>query len=218
MGRIGLRREHRALNLTLLAVVCWHIAASEIAVRAQVGAVPLTCDVAVVATIASPFESDDYSFSVSQGERVAITVLTGAASSGNFSTNWRLRDGTGLSICGGPYAGRGECGPLAASGNPYRVEVFEPGSDGTGAYQVHMFRLTAGSTCDETPQGCDQTVPASIDQPLETDMFAFTVVDNERLAITVLAGAPTSGNYAVNWRLYNAAGYSVCGGPVRRAR
>src|SRR5438128_2237610 len=98
---------------------------------------PIDCDASLTMSSDDASEADHFTFNVVEGEQVDINVINGTSASGNFSVQWRLLTGAGTPAvsCGGetdPRFGLRDCGPLPASGNPYKIEVRDQFSDGTG--------------------------------------------------------------------------------------
>ncbi len=77
---------------------------------------------------------------VTEGQVVSINVQNAPASSPGFNTVWRLVSNTGApaSACGAFRNGFSDCGPLAASGNPYRIEVYDGSSNTVGSYVLSV--------------------------------------------------------------------------------
>src|SRR5262249_31065924 len=101
-----------------------------------------------------------------------------------------------------------DCGPLAAG--DYQIQVKDEKRDATGTYALHFQRLTEGAACDSTQIFCPTPKSADIDPGVDNDLFRFTVMDAERVHITVDS---TSGTVAPEWRLLTAAGVpeTTCG-------
>src|SRR5439155_891195 len=196
---------------------------------------PIGCDAALTRSIDDPSEADRFTFNVVEGEQVDINVINGTPLSGNFSVQWRLLTGAGTPAvsCGGetdPRFGLRDCGPLPASGNPYRIEVRDQFSDGTGSYVVYLQRLTAAAACETTTIACDGSPSAPCDTPIacngspsvaidpavesELIRFNFDMVEGEHVDIHVINGTSASGNLSVAWRLLTGAGTPAvsCGG------
>ena len=122
---------------------------------------------------------------------------------------WRLLTAGGLpaASCGAFGIGtQFDCGPLAASGSPYRLEVAEFGQDQTGTYSVHLYPLPAASACENVALGCDVPLGGRIDPPLNSDFYSFSVTDGDRVQITVLETAPFDPGFNAMWRLLTATG------------
>ena len=141
----------------------------------------LGCDIPLTDTIETATAQDCFTFSVPNmtgGTRVHISVIEGTPSQTNFQPSWRV-----LTAQGNPAPNCGsfttnvdrDCGPLPASGNPYRLEVEDHQRDATGTYRVHFQRLTTGTVCEDTPLTCDTPVTRNIDHPVDSDLFSFSV-------------------------------------------
>ena len=110
----------------------------------------LTCNTPFTTTIDDAVDSDLFSFCAPDNERVSISVTL--TSGTNFNPYWRLLDGTGRPAvtCGSfTISSPVDCGPLPASGNPYRIHVTDFFNDGTGTYVVRVNFLTSG--CSPMP-------------------------------------------------------------------
>jgi hypothetical protein len=178
----------------------------------------LACDIPVATSIAAPHEIDSHDFTVNDAERVQITVARLAPSGSNFTPSWRLLTGAGTpaAACGGfTTASQRDCGPLAAIGNPYRIEVMDHLRDDTGRYAVHIYHLRAGTACDTASVGCDAPVTGTIAPALDVDTKRVgAVTEGEYLQITVPKQAPSGSNFTPSWRLLTGAGMpaAACGG------
>ncbi len=174
----------------------------------------LTCDIPATGTITDPAESDLHSLTVAEGEIVRITVVEGAPSGANFLPQWRLLTAAGLpaAACGTfDIAQTRDCGPLAAAGSPYRIEVADHLLDDTGTYHIHFQRLTL--PCDSPELTCDIPVAGTISNPAESDLFSVNVAEGEVIRISVIEGTPSGANFLPMWRLLTAAGQpaTACG-------
>jgi uncharacterized protein (TIGR03437 family) len=176
---------------------------------------PLDCDVTVTRALDSLVDTDLHSFSVADGERVNVTFANSTPAEPNFGVVWRLLrgDGTPASACGDISGAARDCGPLPASGNPYRVEISDFQLNGAGAYLLHLQRLTAATACDNTPLICGVTSRSTIDSPIDTDLHSFSVAGGERVNINFTNTAPVGPNFGVVWRLLQGDGApaSQCG-------
>ena len=177
---------------------------------------PLTCDTAVNASIETTSEVDCFTFTASDAEIVDISVVSLAAGS-PFQPAWRLLDGSGTPVggdCG--VFGRSEpnfpCGLLAASGGPYRLEVEANQPGDTGAYAVRFEPVTADRACEDIPLSCAVPVYGTIDDPLDTDLFSFSVDDGEWVEISVVSGLHGGAVIDAAWQLIDGRGIPV-GGP-----
>jgi uncharacterized protein (TIGR03437 family) len=184
--------------------------------------IPLACSVTYPGTIDSQVDTDLLSFSVMDGERVNITFANSVPAGPNFGVVWRLLKGDGApaSPCGDVSGAARDCGPLPASGNPYRIEVSDFQFNGSGAYLFHLQRLTAGAACPLLPLNCDVTVTRALESPVDTDLHSFSVADGERVSITFANSTPAQPNFGVVWRLLKGDGTpaSVCGDVSGAAR
>lgn len=180
---------------------------------------PLTCDAPVTRNIDNPVDSDLLSFNVPNvagGTWVHIRLVEGPTLG---TPSWRLLTGTGAPA-GAPAPGapgscglfaatrQRDCGPLPASGNPYRIEVQDRARAETGSYSVYFQPLTTGTTCDNTPIGCS-FITRSIDSPLDSDLLSFSVTNGATVHISLLAGSPSGSNFDPVWRLVTGTGAPV---------
>ena len=177
---------------------------------------PLTCDVPSAGQINNPLDSDLFSLTVSTTEQISVQVIPGTPSGLNFRPAWRLLDaaGAGAGGCGLlSTAATRACGPLEPGGSPYSIEVFDQSTDDTGAYQLRFQRLTQSAACESAPLVCDVPASGAIDSPLDTDLWSFTAVDGERIALTAVANVGEPAQFSPSWRLLNADGStaSACG-------
>jgi hypothetical protein len=102
----------------------------------------LTCDIPLTDKIETSSDSDCFSFSVPEGTIVHLSVVRAPSSASNFFPVWRLLNGQGKPApsCSLFRATDSDCGPLPASGNPYRIEVEDSGRDATGTYGARVCR------------------------------------------------------------------------------
>lgn len=138
-------------------------------------------------------------------ERVAIDVAR-VSGEGTFDPRWRLLDRAGLEVagCDGERAGRHDCGPLPASGNPYAVEIFDGGADGIGLYRAQVQRLTVASSCDGAGD-------CRIDGSVDSDLFRFMVDTGTMVTIDVERAGQGDASFDPRWRVVDAAGNPVAG-------
>jgi hypothetical protein len=171
--------------------------------------VALGCDVPLGGRIDPALDSDFYSFSVTDGDRVQITVLETAPFDPGFNAMWRLLTATGqpAASCGAFGIGsQFDCGPLPASGNPYRLEVADFSRSRTGNYTVHLYTLPAATACESTSLACDVTLSATIERPLDSDFYSFAATDGARLQVSVIESVPSEAGFNAMWRLLTATG------------
>jgi hypothetical protein len=171
---------------------------------------PLPCDTPVNVTIEHPADSDLLSFRVSEAEIVRITVLEAPSQPANFNPSWRLIDGPGnpAAFCGAFTATVSvNCGPLPASGNPYRLEVEDGARNDTGLCTVHMQRLSSLRGCDQNDLACGVTEIGITNSVIDTDLFRFVAAEGETWRVGVVERIdPLQPNYNPNWRLLDGAG------------
>ena len=79
-----------------------------------------------------------------------------------------------------------DCGPLPASGNPYRVEVIDWQNDATGPYTIHLYRLTATAACEDVALSCDVPQAGSIESPVDKDFFSFSAAEGEWVEVSLV--------------------------------
>ena len=162
---------------------------------------PLGCDRPLRGTITAQGAVTCFSFNVSDGEMVEIAFsLTDENEDGQ--PRWRLVDAAGnaAGACGAYTAvGRQDCGPLAAAGNPYRVEVVDFTSD-SGTYLVQLQRLTATETCEVNATSC------TIDPSIDSDLLGFNVGGSDAVTVSVAVGAEAGENFEPYWRVLDAFG------------
>jgi pimeloyl-ACP methyl ester carboxylesterase len=191
--------------------------------------VPLTCAVPVYGTIDDPLDTDLFSFSVDDGEWIEISVVSGLHGGTVIDAAWRLVDASGVPVDGpcGVFSKLGidyACGPLPATGNPYRVVVGDDDAKDAGQYKVRFQPLTSGAACSSTPLPCGVARTAAIDDPppeemcgfsacpvLDTELFSFTVNDGEHIAVTVENTSPSGDGFLAGWRILDHTGSPVEG-------
>ena len=191
--------------------------------------VPLSCAVPVYGTIDDPLDTDLFSFDAVDGGWVEISVVSGRHGGDVIDASWRLVEGTGAPV-GGPCGVFSElgvdyaCGPLPASGNPYRVVVGDDDARDAGQYKVRVQPLAASAACATTTLPCGIARTATISDPapeqmcgfaacpvLDTELFSFSVADGERIAVTVENAGPSDDGFLAGWRLLDATGAPVEG-------
>ena len=190
--------------------------------------IPLTCSVPVYGTIDEPLDTDLFSFSVDDGEWVEIQVVSGFHGGTVIDAAWHLINGTGRAVTGpcgvfsklGAYA----CGPLPASGNPYRIMVGDDDARDSGQYKVRFQPLAFDTVCSSTALPCGVALTAEIADPapdqmcgfaacpiLDTELFSFRVNDGERIAVTVENAPPSDPGFLAGWRVLDRTGFPLEG-------
>jgi hypothetical protein len=182
----------------------------------------LSCDTPLGGEITGVTDTDLYrvNFTVAEGERLGISLTRVTPTAGSFDPVWRLLDGAGNPVadldCDASETGRSDCGPLAASGNPYHIEVKDYASNGTGTYELDVQRLPAAAACEGILIPCDGVVSDRIGQLdgtgiSESDLFRlnFTVGEGERVQVDVARLVTSSGSFDPVWRLLDGAGNPV---------
>jgi FG-GAP-like repeat/CARDB len=171
----------------------------------------VTCGVPVAGSIDAADEVDTFTFNVVDGERLEISAVK-VSGDASFAPVWRLLDETGAPVagCGTFTSSARDCGPLPASGNPYVIEVVDNNRFDTGTYSVNLERLTAAARCANATLTCGAPQAADIEVVADTDIFAFSVAEGERLEISAVK---VSGHsfFAPVWRLLDATGAAVPG-------
>ena len=117
----------------------------------------------------------------------------------------------GPGFCGN-FFGKGteyDCGPLPASGNPYRLEVIDWQRNDTGAYRLHLYRLPAATACENSALACGVTQPGTIADPLDKHLYSFTLPPGDWPLITLVETAPSGALFEPTWRLLDASGRPV---------
>ena len=191
--------------------------------------VPLTCAVPAYGTIDDPLDTDLFSFDAVDGGWVEISVVSGLHGGEVIDAAWHLVDWTGAPVDGpcGVFSKLGvdyACGPLPASGNPYRVVVGDDDARDAGQYKVRVQPLAAAAACATTTLPCGIARLAAIGDPapeqmcgfaacpvLDTELFSFGVADGERIAVTVENAAPADDGFLAGWRLLDSTGAPVEG-------
>src|SRR5262245_60978003 len=177
--------------------------------------IQLNCGEPVDGSINPRTQTDSFSFTAGDGERVQITVVEVPPSTSSFQAEWRLlkRDNNPAAAPCGAFArsSQRDCGPLAASDSPYRIEIRDFDQDSIGFYRLHFYRLTAAAACDDRPLACGTRSDASIDDRLDSDLFSFNAVANEPVSVIVAKAAQSGANFQTEWRLLRGNGLPVSG-------
>src|SRR5215468_743394 len=175
---------------------------------------PLTCDTAVNASIDTPSEVDCFTFDASDGQTVEITAVH--VGDTPFRAAWRLLDSSGNPVegpCGefGPSKPNFSCTLDGTSGGPYRLEVEAVEAGDTGAYAVRFETMTADGACEDIPLSCGVPVYGMTDDPLDTDLFSFSVEDGEWVEISAESGFHGGTVILAAWQLIDGSGKPVTG-------
>jgi hypothetical protein len=111
----------------------------------------IICNVTITNSIDDPIDRDYLRFSVIDNEIVSLSLIKSAPSDGSFNPVARLLRGDGTAVAGscgtfslGNTTELLDCGPLPATGNPYRLEVVDRFFDGSGTYRASVNFLTSG--------------------------------------------------------------------------
>ena len=172
---------------------------------------PLPCDTAVRGTIQTSIDDDLFAFEAAEGEILFGNVLEQSGTPG-FDAGWRVLDATGTEVVGWWNGVGRDFGPLPASGSPYRIQVLDWSATATGAYDVHLQRLTAAFACEGIPLSCDSTVVAEIDTFVDGDLFEVLLpgtFPDSLLSIPVCVTSLTEAAIDPVWRLIDGAGSPV---------
>lgn len=168
----------------------------------------LDCDEPISATIESNSDGQTYPFRAIEGEMIRVSVVELSGSGATFSPSWRIIDATGNGFGGcGSFASvsRNSCGPLPAAGNPYAVQVTDGSLNDTGSYTIHLHRLTSATACDQTDLSCGVPQLGTIAFPVDTNLHAFSVPEQEAVRVTLSIVNPGA-HFDLEWRLLDAAG------------
>jgi hypothetical protein len=165
----------------------------------------IRCNTPITGTIESALDSDLMRMDpIAEGEYVQITVARQLPSGANFTPRWRLLKGAGTPapLCGGfTTSPQRDCGPLPAAGNPYLIQILDQGSDDSGRYAVHVFKLRAATACGTVNISCDTPITGNVASALDTDLIRVgPVTDGEYLQITVPKRSPSGSNFHPSWR------------------
>jgi len=177
----------------------------------------LDCGTAAQGTIDSIGDSDLFSFRVIEGEIVRLSLAEAPSQPAGFNPSWRLVDGNGFpAVSCGTFATTVtgvDCGPLPASGNPYRVEVQDGTRNDTGTFLVRLDRLPFHRACDQVALTCGSASLGAISTLVDLDLLSFSVPEGETVRVAVFEQAGSGQNFAPSWRLLNASGRPspVCG-------
>src|SRR5262249_52374379 len=115
----------------------------------------------------------------------------------------------GVDKCGGFHnPGLVDC-QLDGVGDPYRIEVFDGGSDTPGKYRLFVHRPSTTATIDCDAPLRSGTIGDAVQQDLVEPTFT---VGNEALEINISVVPPVNPNFNPVWRLVDAKGVDKCGG------
>ncbi len=109
--------------------------------------VDLECATPANAATSTFMDTDLFRLVSPEDEVVRVNVLEQPGGGANYAPNWRLLNAAGVptSNCSAfAISTSRDCGPLAASGNPYRIEVEDQGRNDIGTYQVTVDFITSG--------------------------------------------------------------------------
>jgi len=189
--------------------------------------IPLTCAVPVYGTIDDPVDADLFSFSVNDGDWAEISALSGLHGGAVIDAAWQLIDNRGVPVegCASFVPGVDDaCGPLPASGNPYRIVVGDDDGKNAGQYKVRFQPLTFDAACSSTPLTCGVARTVAIEDPpseqmcgdakcpvLDSELLSFSVHDGERIAVTVKNAPASAAGFLAGWRLLDHTGSPVEG-------
>jgi hypothetical protein len=177
----------------------------------------ITCDTPATVNIEPPVDTDLLTFTVPDipgGTLVHIKGMNMDSPTAG-TPSWRLLSKTGEPVPGkcALFSGtnRRDCGPLAYSGNPYRIEVEDLGRNQSATQRFYFQTLTQGATCEIGPpiNPC-VVLSGTINSPLDADLliFNFSVADGARVRITMTEVSP---NFTLAWRLLDKTGAPVPG-------
>jgi hypothetical protein len=172
----------------------------------------IICDTPKNVTIETPVDTDLLTFTVPDlpgGTRVHIKAKD-AGSPPAGTPSWRLLSKTGAPVPGNcalfVATNQRDCGPLAYSGNPYRIEVQDRGRDQIATQRFYFQALTQGATCETGPaiNPCI-VLSGKINSQLDSDLFIFnfTVANNARVRINMTEVSP---GFDLAWRLLTKTG------------
>jgi Na+-transporting NADH:ubiquinone oxidoreductase subunit NqrF len=167
----------------------------------------LSCDTPAADNIEDEFDTDLFTFSVTEGEIVSI-IIDKDPDYQDITTYWRMLDSAGEPAvsCGtSSSSDHRDCGPLPASENPFTIEVQDYGNDNTGTYKLHLQRLTSSAACEGTALSCDTPAAGNIEDAFDTDLFNFNVTEGEIVSI-IIDKDPDYQDITTYWRMLNWAG------------
>jgi hypothetical protein len=203
---------------SLLLNPCTNVSAGPFSIAVDAPCV-LGCDQPLIRAVKDVGVKDVAPFEVGDGEIVSVTVVSGTSQS-EYTPAWQLLDGHGTPVPGyGRFITRAPhtlCGPLAAAGNPYSLAIGDPDAEHTGKYKVALQRVTASAACENQQLQCGESLDAVLDDPLDTDLLSFSVVDGETVNVGVsaiaAADAAADAEFTPGWRVLDASGRPA-GGP-----
>jgi hypothetical protein len=172
-----------------------------------VGAQPaLACGQTVEGTIAASGQLDQFTFAGEAGDVVTLTLVqTGAIDPAFTAVVTLLGPGTDHSRSSGVNFRR-----LPATG-VYTVVIHDVYNTGRGSYAFKLgWALPLPKQCgDRTALTCGQEVQASIDAPLELDLFTFAGQQGNVFLLTLVELADTDIGFQVHGRLLAPDGEEI---------
>jgi hypothetical protein len=147
------------------------------------------------------------------GDIVSIGFLSAAVS--NANPRWYLVDGTGTTICNGPYSGGDLCTLSGTAG--WSLIVYDEQGRGTFSYSLTARRLNNPQGCSSlgAPAAWSFTTPRKngmIEGPLDAECFTFDRGLGEPDSSYWFRTVRTSGAFTPNWSIYGPSGARECTG------
>jgi hypothetical protein len=183
----------------LSSIVTVVLIAHVLAPRPAAAQPPLTCGQSVAGTLAAPGQQDRYTFAGAAGDVISLTLVQTSAVDPAFTVVATLvGPGTNTSrVSGVNYQS------LPANG-VYTVAVHDVYNTGRGSYALRLgWVLPSAKQCgDRTTLACGQEVQASIDAPLELDLFTFTGQVGNVFLLRLQDVADTDPGFQAHGRLF----------------
>jgi hypothetical protein len=171
----------------------------------------LACGQVVSGTIMAPGQQDQFTFLGAAGDVVSLTLVQTSALDPAFTAVVTLvGPGTNTTRSSGVWFQT-----LPATG-AYTVRVRDVYSTGRGSYALRLgWALPLSKQCgDRTGLACGQQVEASIDAPLELDLFSFAGQQGSVILLTLLGLVDIDPGFQVHGRLLGPTGVPLANVPI----
>jgi hypothetical protein len=199
-GCLARRRGLRGA-LAVFALLFWWSRSAE----AQT---PLVCGQVANGSIDAAQELDVFTFTAEAGDMVTLTFLQTLATDAGFSVSGLVYTPTGTLFANLTTLVGGINNLAITQPGTYTLRVSDSQSTRRGSYVVGLtWLLPLAKRCgSQTTLGCGQVANASIEAPLEFDLFTFTADAGDIVTITFLPTQATDADFAARGLVYTPAG------------
>lgn len=167
------------------------------------GVVPITLGGVYEGTLATPIESDVFTFQAAQNDQV---ILRAQRSAGDMTMYIRVFDSAGNLICSNARSTQARIEPCTlASAGVYSAMIDDYYGTNTGTYVLHTQRINNPGQAPALAFG--RTVSGALDRVAALDTYTFTALQN---AVISLKATRSAGGFTPYVRVYNAGGALVC--------